>query len=85
MMRSLSPPGGTLLAGGHIATSDAAVWAIEALYRKPNFSAGDAPAILCIRTCCADLMSRPNQVWAMDITYSRWNDVHVPSRSDGLA
>ena len=32
--------------------------------------AGDGPAIRCIRTCCGGLeVSRPNQVWAMDIMY----------------
>ena len=40
---------------------------IEALYRRPRTWLD--PVTRSIRICCADRRPRPNQVWAMDITY----------------
>ena len=43
---------------------------IEALYRTPTDDEAGARAIGSTRICCAGWTStRPNQVWAMDITY----------------
>ena len=43
---------------------------IEVLYRRPRTTKSRSPATRSTRICCAGWrLTRPNQVWAMDITY----------------
>ena len=85
MMRGLLRQEGLSSGRRHIATLMRRM-GIEALYRKPNTSRRRPGHTVYPYLLRGLEVSRPNQVWAMDITYiSDGQGVRVPSRSDGLA
>ena len=85
MMRGLRRQEGLSSGPRHIATLMRRM-GIDALYRKPNTSRRRPGHTVYPYLLRGLEVSRPNQVWAMDITYIPMaRGVRVPSRSDGLA